>query len=243
MTQPLIGITLHPDEDEDRRNLDELLALITQSVARAGGLPVWVPLGLSEAALRGLYARLDGVLFSGGGDVAPAWYGAETHPSLGGVDSERDRTELALARWAAAEHKPFFGICRGAQLLNVALGGTLYRDVSEAAGAGRHAFSPEFAFDHLAHAIKVEEETRLAHILGKPVLHVNSMHHQALRALAPGLRITARAPDGIVEAVEAPAHPFGVAVQWHPECLPALPEMRRLFEAFVAAAGRFPNAR
>lgn len=240
MTAPLIGITLHPDEDEDRQNLDELMAMITQSVVRAGGLPVWVPLGLSEAALRGLYARLDGLLLSGGGDVTPSLYGMELHSSMGGVDAERDRTEMALARWAVAGHKPFFGICRGAQVLNVALGGTLYRDTREARGAGRHAFSPEFAFDYLAHEINVEEETRLAHLLGKPVLKVNSLHHQALRVIAPGLRVTARAPDGIVEAVEAPAHPFGVAVQWHPECLPAMPEMRRLFENFVEAAAAGP---
>jgi putative glutamine amidotransferase len=237
MPSPLIGITLHPPHDPDRANLDALTEMIAQGVERAGGSPMFVPLGLGEATLRALYGRLDGVLFSGGGDVAPSLYGAEPHPTMSGVDVERDRTEMALARWAAAEGKPLFGICRGMQMLNVALGGALYRDVSESTGAQRHSFSPEFPYGHLAHEIKVEEETRLAQILGQPVLKVNSMHHQALRAVALGLRVTAYAPDGIVEAVELPEHPFGLAVQWHPECLLNAPEMMRLFESFVEAAG------
>lgn len=235
-TFPFIGITVHPDDDEDRHSLDRLLALIVRGVERAGGLPVLIPLGLSEATLRALYERLDGVLFSGGGDVDPALYGATLHPALGGVSAERDRTELALARWVVAEAKPFFGICRGQQLLNVALGGSLYRDISEHAGALKHTYESEAEASLRPHAIRVEEETRLARILGQPVLTVNSLHHQAVRVVAPSLTVSARAPDGLVEAVELPAHPFGLAVQWHPECLLDAPEMLRLFEAFVRAA-------
>lgn len=235
-TPPLIGITVHPDDDEDRRSLDRLLALIVQGVERAGGLPVLIPLGLSEATLRVLYERLDGVLFSGGGDVDATLYGATPHPAMGGVSPERDRTELALARWVVQEGKPFFGICRGQQLLNVALGGALYRDISEHAGALRHTYDSEAEARLRPHEIRVEEETRLARILGRPVLTVNSLHHQAVRVVAPSLTVSARAPDGLVEAVELPAHPFGLAVQWHPECLLDAPEMLRLFEAFVQAA-------
>ncbi len=238
MTPPLIGITLHSHTDPDRADLDLLINLIAQGVERAGGLPIFIPFGLSAETLQALHARLDGVLFSGGGDVDPSLYALERHPAMGGVDAERDRVEIALARWAVDERKPFFGICRGSQVINVALGGSLYRDLSEAAGAGRHSFAPEFPHGFLAHAIKVEEDSRLAEILGRPVLAVNSMHHQALRQVAPGLRVTAYAPDGMVEAVELPEHPFGLAVQWHPECLPDAPEMRRLFEAFVEAAGK-----
>lgn len=235
-TCPLVGITIHPDDDEDRRNLDRLLALIVQGVERAGGLPVLIPLGLPDATLRGLYQRLDGLLFSGGGDLDPALYNATRHPMMGGVSAERDRTELALIRWVVDEAKPFFGICRGQQLLNVALGGTLYRDISEHVGALKHTYSGETESTLRPHAIQIEEETRLARLLGKPVLTVNSLHHQAVRAVAESLIISARAPDGLVEAVELPAHPFGLAVQWHPECLLDAPEMLGLFEAFVAAA-------
>lgn len=236
MPAPLIGITIHPDTDEDRHNLDRLVALIVEGVVRTGGLPVLIPLGLPEAALRALYERLDGVLFTGGGDVEAARYGADSHPAMGGVSVERDRTEFALARWVVAEAKPFFGICRGQQVLNVALGGTLWRDMGEAPGALKHTYQCETEATLRPHAIQVQEETRLARLLGKPVLTVNSLHHQAVRALAPQLVASAHAPDGIVEAVELPAHPFGLAVQWHPECLLDAPEMLRLFEGFVHAA-------
>ncbi len=240
MLRPLIGITLHPDDDPDRANLDHLLAQIVQGVERAGGLPVLVPLGLAEAALHALSARLDGLLLTGGGDVDPARYGAEPHPSLGGVSAERDRTEHALVLWATrSAPRPLFGICRGVQVLNVAWGGSLYRDLaSELPGALPHTYPAETHARQRPHAIQVEEDSLLAQLLGQPLLNVNSLHHQGLRAVAPGLRVTARAPDGLAEAVEVPGHAFALAVQWHPECLPEAPEQRRLFEAFVAAAGR-----
>ena len=233
MPHPLIGITRHPHDDPDRAILDTLLNAITRGVEQAGGLPVHVPLGLSEATLHELYARLDGLLFSGGGDVQPGLYGAVMHASIGGVSEERDKTELRLARWVAADSKPFFGICRGAQMLNVALGGTLYRDMSEHAGAIKHTYPSDTDAATRPHEIKIEEDSLLAHIMGQPLMTVNSLHHQAIRLLAPGLRAVAVAPDGIVEAVELPRHPFALAVQWHPECLLEVPEMRALFEAFV----------
>ncbi|MBP7691372.1 MAG: gamma-glutamyl-gamma-aminobutyrate hydrolase family protein [Anaerolineales bacterium] len=236
MTQPLIGITLHPDNDPDRLTLDRLVAQIVQGVERAGGLPVLIPLGLPAGALRALLARLDGVLFSGGGDIEAARYGAGPHPSMGGVDPERDRTEIDLAHWAAEAGTPALGICRGAQVINVAFGGTLYRDIAEHPGALKHTYRAETEAALLSHAVQVEEESLLARVLGQPLVHVNSLHHQALRQVAPALRVAARAADGLVEAVELPEHRFMLAVQWHPECLPAAPEQRRLFEAFVAAA-------
>src|SRR3989304_2995376 len=130
MSSPLIGITTHPATAPDRAELDTLLDNIVRCVEQAGGLPLLIPLGLDESTLRGLFSRLDGVLFSGGGDIHPAQYGAQWHESVGGVDAERDRVESTLVRWAVSEEKPFFGICRGSQILNVALGGTLYRDIS-----------------------------------------------------------------------------------------------------------------
>lgn len=236
MTPPLIGITTHPDNDPDRATLDRLLGQIVQGVEQAGGVPVLIPLGLAAGTLRALLARLDGLLFSGGGDVAAAQYGADHHPSMGGVDPERDRTEIALARWVADADKPAFGICRGAQIFNVAFGGTLYRDIAEHADAIQHTYQAETEASLRLHAVRVEEETLLARLLGQPIVHVNSLHHQALREIAPALRVAARAPDGLVEAVELPAHRFLLAVQWHPECLLDVPEQSRLFQAFVAAA-------
>lgn len=240
MISPLIGITVHPKTAPDRAELDELLEAIVQSVERTDGLPVLIPLGLSEETLRGLYAQLDGLLLSGGGDIEPAQYGAEWHETMGGVDVERDRAEFALARWAAADDqvKPLFGICRGAQVLNVALGGTLYRDIGEYPNAIRHTYPTAEYAAQCPHEIRVEEESALARIVGQPVLGVNSLHHQAIKDVAPGLAVTARASDGLVEALELPHHPFALVVQWHPECLPHLPEHRRLFEAFVQAASK-----
>lgn len=234
--RPLIGITIHPDNDPDRVNLDLLVGLIVKGVERAGGLPVLVPLGLSDDALHGLAQRLDGLLLSGGGDVAPERYGAtDQHPKLGGVSAERDRTELLLANWAVADEQPLFGICRGAQLLNVSLGGTLYQDISEHPGAIHHTYGDD-DFARRPHAVQVGEETRLARILGRPILDVNSLHHQGIRAIAPGLRVAAQAPDGLVEAIERPGDHFALAVQWHPECLLDLPEHQALFDALVTAA-------
>jgi putative glutamine amidotransferase len=233
--RPLIGITTHPKSAPDRAALDQLLEMIIASVERANGLPMIIPLGLSEKTLRELYARCDGMLFSGGGDIDPAQYGATMHEKIGGVDAERDRVELMLAKWIAADDKPFFGICRGTQILNVALGGSLYRDIGEHAGASRHTYYPGFDYDLRPHEIKIEEDSVLAKVIGKPILSVNSLHHQACKDLAPQLVASARAPDGIIEAVEIAHHPFALAVQWHPECLPGDEVMQKLFKSFVAA--------
>jgi putative glutamine amidotransferase len=239
---PLIGITSHRASDPDHAELDGLLAQIVAAVARAGGAPVLVPPGLAPTALRTIFDRLDGVLLSGGGDLDPACYGAAAgysrgpHPLVAGVDPDRDAAELNLARWATEARKPLFGICRGLQVLNVALGGSLYADVAEHPGAVRHTYSPGLPTDLRPHTVQVAAGTRLAELLGAPVVAVNSLHHQACRALAPTLRASARAPDGLLEAAEVPGHPFALAVQWHPECLPEAPEMQRLFAALVGAA-------
>jgi putative glutamine amidotransferase len=233
---PLIGITAHRPGDPDRAELDVLLAQIVAAVARAGGAPVLIPPGVPTEAVRAIFARLDGLLLSGGGDLDPGCYGAPPYPLVIGVDRERDAAELALARWAANEGRPLFGICRGAQVLNVALGGSLYADVSEHPGADRHTYAPGFPTDLRPHRVQVDPASRLADLLGVPQVAVNSLHHQACRSLAPRLAAAAVAPDGLIEAVELPEHPFALAVQWHPECLPGVPEMQRLFAAFVAAA-------
>lgn len=217
--------------------------MIVRGVERAGGLPVFIPLGLPEATLHALYQRLDGLLFSGVGDVDPTLYNAAPDRRAVGVDAERDRTEVGLMRWAVSEHRPLFGICRGARVLNVALGGTLYLDLSEHSGALKHDYDGATEFALRPHAIQVEEDSRLARLVHPPVIMMNSLHHQAVREVAPGLTVTARAPDGVVEALEVAQHPFGLAVQWHPECLPEAAEMRSLFEGLVQAARGAPHAR
>jgi putative glutamine amidotransferase len=214
------------------------LVTYLEALQAAGGLPVLIPETLSNADALQLYAHLDGLVLPAGGDLDPHAYGAAPHPATNTIDPERDRVELYLTRQALAGHKPFFGICRGAQVMNVALGGTLYQDVpSEVPNALAHYFrAPEYPRDHLGHAVQVEEDSLLARCLGTPLVEVNSRHHQAARLVAPGLQIVARAPDGVIEALELPTHPFALGVQWHPENLTAHAPMRALFERFVEAA-------
>jgi putative glutamine amidotransferase len=237
MTRPLIGLTTHRRTfEDDPTPAFGLRVTYVESIRRAGGLPVLVPLGLSEDELRDLYERLDGLLLSGGGDIQPAQYGMGPIPDLRQVDVDRDRCELMLTRWAVSEEKPLLGICRGVQTINVALGGTLYRDVaSEHPGRSKHDYYPGYAYDHPAHPVQVTEDTLLARVLGKPLVTVNSLHHQAARDIAPSLVPVAHSPDGVIEALELPGHPFALGVQWHPEWLPEAAEMRSLFESFVAA--------
>jgi len=213
-----------------------------QAIALVGAIPVLVPLLDDEATLRALFERVDGVLVPGGVDMDPATYGEAPHERLGRTDPARDRTELALARWCLKTRTPFLGLCRGAQVLNVAAGGGHWQDLeAEYAGAIKHDYFRTYGFarDHLAHEVAVAAGSHLRHALEADRIAVNSMHHQGLKAIGRGLAPTAIAPDGLVEAVELDADgAFVVGVQWHPEVFELTdPHTRRLFEAFVAAAG------
>jgi putative glutamine amidotransferase len=207
------------------------------ALIQAGAAPLLIPHPLDEPRLRRLYERLHGVLLPGGVDVAPAHYGEPEKDWCGSISPSRDDVELALARWAVDDGKPLLAICRGIQVLNVALGGTLHQDIkAEVPDAKKHDWYPDHPRDKPSHPVAVVPQTRLARILGAASVQVNSMHHQAIKDLAPGLSITARAPDGIVEGVEAEAHPFALGVQWHPEELVSGDAgARRLFDALVDA--------
>jgi len=241
--KPIIGITAErwsSSTTTPNHNVHGALASYLDAVSGAGGLPVIIPLTLSGDDLREVYARLDGILIPGGGDVEPTLFDASQHPKTSDIDPERDRVELDFTRRAAADRKPLFGICRGVQVFNVALGGTLVQDIPDELETDlRHAYpSREFPGNHHAHSVKIEEETLLARILGVPIVTVNSRHHQSVKDVAPGLEIVARAPDGVIEAVELPDHPFALGVQWHPENLQAQPEMKALFVKFVEEAAK-----
>jgi putative glutamine amidotransferase len=213
------------------------------AVAEAGGVPVMVPLLDQDAGtLRAVYDRLDGLLLAGGVDMDPASFGEAPHPALGRIDPARDAVELALARWAIADRKPVLGLCRGHQVLNVALGGTLWQDIAaQVPQAIKHDYFPTagYARDFLAHEISVAEGSRLAAAFDSAQVPVNSMHHQAVKALAPGLQVSARSSDGLVEALESGTDHFLVGVQWHPEVFERSDaRTRRLFQSFVTAASR-----
>jgi putative glutamine amidotransferase len=212
-----------------------------QTLVQAGAIPWMIPL-VDTATLRGVFDAVDGLFLPGGADIDPASYGRGPHPLCDRTDPERDRVELAMARWAIAEGKPVLGVCRGMQLINVAAGGTLYQDLAEQMpGAIKHDYFPfmgrGFARDFFAHSVQVAPGTRLARLVGAGALKVNSMHHQGVKTLGRGLRPTAVSPDGLVEAVELDGDAYALAVQWHPEALTdADDRSRALFEDFVEAA-------
>jgi putative glutamine amidotransferase len=199
---------------------------------------VLIPLQMSEATLRGIFERLDGLLLPGGEDMDPSTYQAERHPQLGSTDKERDRTELLLTEWALTEGMPVLGVCRGAQVINVACGGTLYQDLhSQRPDFAKHDyFPPNYERFRISHGVKIEADSRLANALGSEH-EVNSMHHQGIDRLGAGLRAVATTDDGLVEAVEVPELPFVVGVQWHPEELARTDShSSSLFHHFVCAA-------
>ncbi len=241
--RPLIGCATYHKTIPQREPIEiiGLMPSYIQAVRAAGGLPVLIPLGLDEDELGALLQRVDGILLPGGGDVAPAAYGGdEQATTIRDVDTQRDATEFGLVRRALDGQKPLLAICRGLQLFNVALGGSLWEDVAEGMpGAIPHDYFGQNQRDYLAHPVTVAGDSRLAEALGSNgAIGVNSLHHQGIRTLAPGLVPVAWAPDGLVEAIEYPDHPFALGVQWHPEnLLQVEPQMRRLFRAFVQAAG------
>jgi putative glutamine amidotransferase len=208
------------------------------AVTAAGGAPLLIPLGLAEDILSSLLDLVDGLVLTGGGDIAGDQYHSEHTEYILDVDDDRDRTEIFLAREALSRHKPLLGICRGHQLLNVALGGTLYEDVlSLMPGAIKHEYYNVMPREYLAHTVAITAGSRLATTTGLTHAQVNSLHHQGIRDLAPRLKAVAHAPDGLIEGVEVMDYPFAIGVQWHPENLyPTDPAMLALFRGLVSEA-------
>jgi putative glutamine amidotransferase len=209
------------------------------AIERAGGIPIIIPASVTMETLDAIYQRLDGVLLPGGGDVNPTIYGQEAHETLDTVDDARDAIEITLTRKAVADDLPIFGICRGIQVMNVALGGTLIQDIpSMVDNAARHTIDKATeSRGKTLHSVRIEEGSRLAHIMGQPIVSVNSIHHQALGDVAPGAQVTAYSEDGLKEGIELPEKHFAMAVQWHPEdMIEDDPRMQALFDGFVEAA-------
>ncbi len=235
--RPLIGISV-----SNKRIASELTETYTlpmpyaQAVADAGGLPVLIPNGLQSDALHALLENIDGLLLSGGGDVHPKFYDAEPISTLQSVDEARDLCELTMARWVFESHKPCLAICRGIQVINVALGGSLIRDIKDETSTSIDHDLQDQPPSMLAHRVRILRGSKLADILGEGEIETNSRHHQAIQKVAPKLRVVAEAPDGIIESVEADEHPFFIGVQWHPERLLNRRESRTLFEGLTKSA-------
>jgi putative glutamine amidotransferase len=204
-----------------------------QALLSAGALPVVVPTIDDRAPLRDYLNRLDGFLFTGGKDIPPQAYGQKKHPTTKECHPRRFATDRLLAQLVLRREIPVLAICMGMQLINVVHGGTLIQHLETDI---QHTAKNEGNYRY--HSIVIEEESLLHQIIGATETEVNSAHHQAVERLAPGLRVLARAPDGIVEAVQMTDREFFLGVQWHPERMEERPEQRRIFEAFVSACKR-----
>ena len=225
---PVIGITTCRKLEDYR-----------QSILHVGGEPrILDPSMPVGEALAGI----DGLMLTGGDDVAPARYGQPAHPTVVEAEPGRDEFEIALIAAARERQLPILAICRGVQVLNVACGGTLVQDIpSELTGALAHSLAvPPNQPYSLAHEVWIEKDSLLSKLmrerLADDTCEVNSRHHQAVKDVARGFRVSATAPDGVIEAIEDPAAPFCLGVQWHPENFFRTGEFRALFEGFVEAA-------
>jgi putative glutamine amidotransferase len=248
--RPIVGVTTQTLEaipGEVPRSWIMSQRYVTTLTA-AGAVPWIIPLLDDPETLREIYERLDGLFLPGGIDIDPITYGAPRHELCGRSDPARDATEIQLVRWAMDDRKPILAVCRGIQLVNVAMGGSLYQDIAfEYPDAIKHDYFPfqgHYPRDLLVHDVFVDRESKLGELLGARTVKVNSMHHQGIKELAPNLIASAFAPDGVIEGVESINGHFVIGVQWHPEELAERDAgMRRLFTAFIEAAGEYGRMR
>lgn len=243
MTSPIIGVTPSAGDNSLGVRAYNIAADYTTAVQRAGGIPVILPLHIEDISR--LLDVLDGVVFSGGGDIEAHRFGQENHEAAGGFDAERDTFEIALMQAAFERDMPILAICRGLQVMNVARGGDLIQDIptqtdcekehnQRAKGSGEH--------DIFQTATVTAGDNPVTRALGEGNLDINSFHHQALGAIAPGLEVVATSDDGIVEAVYASTQSHAVGTQWHPERLAAAnDEQQQLFNDLVTAARTYAS--
>ncbi|SEN06684.1 gamma-glutamyl-gamma-aminobutyrate hydrolase family protein [Lihuaxuella thermophila] len=230
---PKVGITMSTEQKKLFVNRD-----YSDAIIQAGGIPFLLPYTEDPAIIGEMAAGCDGLLLSGGGDIDPAFFGEEPVPGLGDIVPERDQMEILLIREFMKQKKPILGICRGCQILNVALGGDMYQDLtSQKTPLLQH--SQKAPRNHASHTIEIKEGSLLKSIVGKSSARVNSYHHQAVRVMASSLTASAWARDGVIEAIEGKNDPFVLGVQWHPESMMlSHADAQKLFRAFVEACGQ-----
>lgn len=241
--KPVIGITTFC-ECKSGKEVDEVNYNYIQSIVSAGGTPVLLPVVEGEDIIEGYLSLIDGIMFTGGNDISPILYGENPIKEVVSVSKERDSFEFSLYNKAYKRNIPMFGICRGAQLINTAAGGTLYQDINAQKENSISHSQSENPSGNLYHSVKISKDSKLYSIMGSEELCVNSFHHQSVKEAAPGFNITALSPDGIVEAIESTGKNFILGVQWHPERLvDNHPEFLKLFKALIDASNVYRTSR
>jgi putative glutamine amidotransferase len=243
MPRPRIGVTMDVGVIDEGRKVWELPTDYARAVTDAGGLPLLLP-PTDDADVRAeMIASIDALLIPGGNDLDPSLYGQPQHPKTRLTDEVRQAFDLAMLKLAEARRMPVLGICLGCQVMNVARGGTLHQHLPDVPLDDQPLQHSKTGDRTNAHGVQVDAGTLLARVIEVgQTMDCNSRHHQAIDRVGKGLIVSARAPDGVVEAVEDPAYPFWMAVQWHPENLAGTPHAR-LFEGFVKAAAAFGKSR
>lgn len=234
---PLVGLptlAIPPGPKPPRFGINQSYV---RALVAAGCAPVLIPLLDDDERLRAIYERLDGIVLPGGADIAPQEYGEKPIGDLNVVEAARDRTELTLARWAFADDLPTLGICRGQQVLNVALGGSLWQDLRhQGVTQVEHSDADGRARTAMIHRVRLDPDSRLAQLIDETDIEVNSLHHQAVKTVAPQLKVVGKSEDGVIESLESYDRRFLIAVQWHPEEIDDLPWVKRLFAGLARAA-------
>lgn len=239
MNRPIIGVTVDSGDREGRYALN---GDYVASVEKAGGLPLAIPYGVIHELIPQLVAHLDGILFTGGNDLDPALYGQTWHPKAVKVDPARQAFELALLAEIERHRRPVLGICLGCQVMNVYRGGTLHQFLPDVAreGAIEHRRMDR---DVPRHAVRVELDSQIGRAMGKEEVLANTYHKQAVKDVGRGLRVVAKAPDGVIEGLEDPTLPLFAGVQWHPERLHDEREHLALFKLLVEKAASVQSSR
>lgn len=238
LSKPLIGISLGYSATKNSVN-----TVYVQSVLKNGGLPYLIPVTDDVETLRQIVSELDGLIMTGGEDISPAYYGEQKHPNLGEVNDERDKYDLTLVKLAIEHNIPLLGICRGLQLINIAMGGTLYQDLpSQHSQQINHRLE---SGEMMAHSVSVLPNTQTKRILNTDSIKTNSLHHQAIKKMAPGLTVSGKSKDGVIEMVEAYPTRQILAVQFHPEYLTAKGDtlMGKFFQFLINKADTFQMAK
>lgn len=232
IVKPIIGITAHVELDWKHTLANDYI----QAVICAGGIPLIIPAGI-DADVDQIVDKIDGVVLSGGGDIDPTLFGEEPHQNLGSISPGRDSLEVAIIHRFLEKNKPILAICRGIQILNIAAGGDMFQDIYSQSESQLLQHAQKATRSHYSHYVNIEKNSLLESIAGQTEFKVNSFHHQAVRNVVSPFIVTARASDGVIEAIESTEHQFVLGVQWHPEPL-ALNEdhiSKAIFQRFIEA--------